>query len=58
VQFQWKIQMMNLERFIPLILATLGLAYASFKAKKNKGWLIIAFIVWLLAFFWAIGAFK
>jgi len=50
--------MMNLERFIPLIFATIGLAYASFKAKKNKGWLIIAFIVWLLAFFWAIGAFK
>lgn len=48
---------MSFEKFIPLILATLGLAYASFRAKKNKNWLIIAFIIWLMAFFWAVGAF-
>ncbi len=50
--------MIGPEKLIPLMLATLGLAYASFKAKKEKGWLIIAFIIWLLAFLWAIGAFK
>ena len=50
---------MTILQFIPLILATLGLAYASFKTKKkNKNWLIIAFIVWLLIFVWTIGVFK
>lgn len=49
--------MIEIEKAIPLVLTTLGLAYASFRAKKEKGWLIIAFIVWLLAFLWAIGAF-
>jgi len=50
---------MGAEQFIPLLLATFGLAYAAFKSKeKNKNWLIIAFIVWLMAFLWTIGAFR
>ncbi len=49
---------MNPENFIPLMLTTLALAYTSFYAKKKKGWLIIAFIIWLLTFLWTIGAFK
>ena len=50
---------MIVEQFIPLVLATFGLAYASFKTKKkNKNWLIISFIIWLMAFLWTIGAFK
>ena len=49
---------MGAEQFIPLLLVTFGLDYASFKTKKkNKNWLIIAFIVWLMAFLWTIGAF-
>ncbi|MBS3118581.1 hypothetical protein J4417_02750 [Candidatus Woesearchaeota archaeon] len=37
--------------FIPLLLATLGLFIASVYSKKEKKtWLIIAFIIWLLAF--------
>jgi len=39
---------MNPILFIPLLLASLGIAIASFL--KNKNWLIIAFIVWLVVF--------
>jgi len=46
-------------RFIPLTLSTLGLILVSFFAKNKKklNWLIIAFIIWLLTFFYAIGIF-
>ncbi len=38
-------------RFIPLILATLALAIASFsKSKNKKEWLIVAFVIWLMTF--------
>ena len=43
-------------RFIPLMITTLALAYASFKTtKKNKSWLIVAFIIWLLIFLLTMG---
>lgn len=46
------------ENFVPLMIATFALAYASFMANKdNKNWLIITFIIWLLAFLWMIKAF-
>ncbi len=49
---------LNAIRFIPLMLATFALAYASFKAKGEKrGLLIIAFIIWLSSFFWTLGVF-
>lgn len=37
--------------FIPLALATLALALASFMKYKNKqNWLIVAFVIWLMTF--------
>lgn len=45
-------------KFVPLMIMTLALAYASFKTtKKNKSWLIIAFILWLLTFLLTLGVF-
>ena len=42
-------------RFIPLMLATMGLAYAFIKINnKNKNLLIIAGMNWLLALSWLI----
>ncbi len=50
--------MIDTIKFIPLMLMTLALAIASFKTnKKNKSWLIIAFIIWLLTFLLTIGVF-
>jgi len=34
--------------FIPIILSSLGLAYASFM--RNKNWIIVAFVIWLTVF--------
>ncbi len=34
--------------FIPIIIATISLAYASFL--RNKNWALISFIVWLVLF--------
>lgn len=50
---------MSAINFIPLLLATLGLVYTSFKAKgKKKTWLIVAFIIWLVVFVFTILMFK
>ncbi|MBS3088157.1 hypothetical protein J4402_00080 [Candidatus Pacearchaeota archaeon] len=39
-------------KLIPLFLATLGLAIASFSKNKNKkNWLIVAFVIWITMFF-------
>ncbi|MEK6848831.1 MAG: hypothetical protein AABX65_04330 [Nanoarchaeota archaeon] len=43
---------MSALNFIPLMLTTLALAFASFTAKKDKNWLVVAFVIWLLTFFW------
>lgn len=46
---------MNGAEFIPLTLATLGLIWASFTStKKNRGWLIIASIIWALTFLFTV----
>ena len=39
---------MNPINFIPTIIATFALAYASFT--KMKGWAMIAFVVWIVMF--------
>ena len=39
---------MNPINFIPIILASLSLAYASFM--QNKNWAMIAFVIWLVLF--------
>ncbi len=39
---------MNPLNFIPIIIATLSLAYSSFLRKKD--WALISFIVWLVIF--------
>ena len=39
---------MNAVEFIPTIIASLSLAFASFMRKKN--WAVIAFVVWLVLF--------
>lgn len=39
---------MNPINFIPLIIASISLAYASFSKKKD--WALISFIVWLVLF--------
>ena len=47
---------MSGEEFIPLILATAGVIWASFATKKgNRGWLILASIIWLVLFLIRIG---
>lgn len=44
--------MSGIINFIPLILATLGLAAASFsKSENKKNWLIAAFVIWITVFF-------
>ena len=49
-------------KLIPLFLATLGLAVASFsKSKDKKNWLIVAFVIWITMFFLTLillGIFK
>jgi hypothetical protein len=47
-------------KFIPLMLSTLALGIASFMVKKKNKlpWLIVAFIIWLLTFLYAIGMFN
>ncbi|MBS3167317.1 hypothetical protein J4403_03880 [Candidatus Woesearchaeota archaeon] len=47
---------MNPINFIPIILATLSLSFASFI--KNKNWAIISFIVWLVIFVLTFLVFK
>lgn len=47
---------MNPISFIPLIIATLSLVFASFI--RNKNWAIISFIVWLVIFVLTFFAFK
>lgn len=51
---------MSAINFIPLMLSTLALAVVSFLAKKQKNttWLIVAFIIWLITFLFAIGIFN
>lgn len=46
--------------FVPVMLSTLALILISFLVKKKKKlpWLIVAFIIWLITFLFAIGAFK
>ncbi len=39
---------MNAIEFIPIIIATISLAFASFL--KNKNWALISFVVWLVIF--------
>lgn len=39
---------MNPLNFVPLMIATLSLAFASFM--KNRNWAMIAFVVWLVIF--------
>lgn len=39
---------MNPLGFIPLIIATLSLAYASFMRKKD--WAYVSFVIWLVIF--------
>lgn len=39
---------MNPINFIPIIIATLSLAFASFV--RNRNWAIISFVVWLVIF--------
>ncbi len=42
---------MSIITFIPVIIATLSLAIASFsKSKNKKEWLIVAFVFWLMIF--------
>jgi len=44
---------MNALNFIPLLISTFSLAYASFTG--NKKWAVVAFVVWLVIFaltFW------
>jgi len=38
--------------FVPLVLMTLALAFVAYskKAKKNKAWIAITFVVWLITF--------
>ena len=47
---------MNAISFIPIIIATLSLAFASFV--RNKNWAIISFIVWLVIFVLTFFIFK
>ena len=47
---------MNTINFIPIIIATLSLAFASFV--RNKNWAIISFIVWLVIFVLTFFIFK
>ena len=39
---------MNPISFIPIIIATLSLAFASFV--RNKSWALISFVVWIVIF--------
>ena len=39
---------MNPVQFIPIIIVTISLAYASFL--RNKNWALISFVVWLVLF--------
>ena len=42
---------MNGLEFVPLVLATIGLAYASFKSDKHSwGWIVVAAITWFAVF--------
>ena len=46
-------------RFVPLIILTIALAITSFLRKKGKlPWLIVTFILWLIAFLYAIRVFD
>ena len=47
---------MNPLNFIPIMIATLSLAYASFLRRKD--WALIAFIVWLVIFVLTFFIFK
>ncbi len=47
---------MNPITFIPIIIATLSLAFASFI--KNRNWALISFIVWLVIFVLTFFIFK
>ncbi len=47
---------MNPITFIPIIIATLSLAFASFI--RNRNWALISFIVWLVIFVLTFFIFK
>ncbi len=47
---------MNPINFVPTIIATLSLAFASFMEKKN--WAMIAFVIWLVIFVLTFFVFK
>ena len=47
---------MNPLNFIPIILATLALAFASFN--RNKSWALISFVIWLVLFVLTFLAFR
>lgn len=48
--------MMEPIRLIPLIIATLGLVFASFIKKKE--WVIVTFVVWIVIFVLTFFVFK
>ncbi len=47
---------MNAISFIPIIIATLSLAFASFV--RNRNWAVISFIVWIVIFVLTFFIFK
>ncbi len=47
---------MNPLNFIPIILATLALAFSSFT--RNKSWALISFVIWLVLFVLTFLAFR
>ena len=47
---------MNPINFVPLIIATISLAFASFMRRKD--WAVIAFVVWIVIFVLIFYIFK